>query len=352
MTMRDVARAVGVSQAAVSYAYNRPEKLSESQRARIFGAAAELGYAGPDPAARGLRTGKVGALGLILTDSLSYAFDDPGASLLLRGISEVGELAEVALTLLPAPLERVPTPARSGASLLGLVDGFMIYALPDRHPVVQSVLSRQLPVVVIDGPAVPGQALVGIDDRGAAHEAAAHLQALGHRDVGILVSRLTPDGRTGPVTPTRLSRARDRVMKARAEGYAAPFGESGAGPPVIVEAGGFSFAQSRLAAGRLLDISPLTAVLAATDVLALAVIDVARERGLRVPEDLSVVGFDDLPAAAAAELTTVRQSLQAKGARAARLLLDTIGGATDHPNVTLPTELVVRRSSAPPRTRL
>ena len=348
MTMRDVAEAVGVSQAAVSYAYNRPEKLSDAQRTRIFDAAAELGYSGPDPTARGLRTGKVGALGLILTDSLSYAFHDPGASLLMRGISEVGELAQVALTLLPAPLETVPTPTHSGASLLGLVDGFMIYAMPDRHPVVQSVLSRRLPVVVIDGPAVPGYSLVGIDDRGAADEAAVHLLTLGHRDVGVLVSRLTPDGRTGVVSRTRLSRARDRVMKARAEGYAAPFDERGYAPPVIVEAGGFGYGPSRAAAERLLDTQPLTGVLAATDVLALAVMDVARERGIQIPQELSVVGFDDLPAASVAELTTIRQSLIAKGARAARLLLDAVAGATDHPNVTLPTELVVRHSSAAP----
>lgn len=347
--MRDVTEAVGVSQAAVSYAYNRPEKLSKSQRTRIFEVAGELGYAGPDPAARGLRTGKVGALGLLLTDSLSYAFHDPGAALLMRGISEVGELAQVALTLLPAPLETVPGVARPQAPLGGLVDGFMIYAMPDRHPVVQHVLGRRLPVVVIDGPAVPGHSLVGIDDRGAAVEAAAHLLGLGHRHVGVLVSRLTPDGRTGPVSRTRLARARDRVMKARVEGYAAPFRRFGATPPVTIEAGGFSDEHARRAAEKVLDIKPLTAVLAATDVLALAVVEVARERGLHIPRDLSVVGFDDLPAAAIADLTTVRQSLSAKGARAARLLLDAIDGAADHPNVTLPTELVVRGSSAAPR---
>ena len=348
MTMRDVAEAVGVSQASVSYAYNRPDKLSESQRTRIFAAAAELGYTGPDPAARGLRTGKVGALGLILTDSLSYAFHDPGASLLLRGISEVGELAQVALTLLPAPLETVPTPASSGAPLLGLVDGFMIYAMPDRHPVVQSVLSRGLPVVVIDGPAVPGHSLVGIDDHGAAREAATHLLDLGHRRLGVLVSRLAADGRTGPVTATRLSRARDRVMKARVQGYLEAARERGIAQPVVHEAGGFGYPQARAAAEKLLDAEAVTAVLAATDVLALAVLDAARERGLRVPEQLSVIGFDDLPAAEAAELTTVRQSLSAKGTHAAQLLLAAVNGATDHPNVTLPTELVIRRSTAQP----
>ena len=114
-------------------------------------------------------------------------------------------------------------------------------------------------------------------------------------------------------------------------------------------AGGFGDARPRAAAESLLDTQPLTAILAATDVLALAMIDVARERGIQIPQELSIVGFDDLPAASAAELTTVRQSLSAKGARAARLLLDAVAGATDHPSVTLPTELVVRHSSAAPR---
>lgn len=343
--MREVAQAVGVSQAAVSYAYNRPEKLSEAQRSRILKVAAELGYLGPNPAGRGLRTGKVDALGLVLTDSLPYAFDDPGAMLLMKGISEVGELAEVALTLLPAPLESVPASARSGAALRGLVDGFMVYAMPDRHPVLQSVLSRQLPVVVIDGPVLEGHSLVGIDDHGAAREAARHLLALSHRDVGVLVSRLSPDGRSGPVSRSRVTRARDRVMKARVDGYNDAFADAKVRAPLVVEAGGFSFSQSRAAAEALLDARSVTAVLAATDVLALAVIEVARSRGLRVPDDLSVVGFDDLPAAAGAELTTVRQSLVEKGQQAARLLLHSIGGAPGTHVITLPTELVVRGST-------
>jgi len=98
-TMHDVAKAAGVSQAAVSYAYNRPHKLSEARRAHILAVAEKLGYAGPNPAGRSLRTGQVGALGLMITDSLPYAFDDPATTELLTGIPEVGELAEVALTL-------------------------------------------------------------------------------------------------------------------------------------------------------------------------------------------------------------------------------------------------------------
>ncbi|MFC4079614.1 LacI family DNA-binding transcriptional regulator [Amycolatopsis samaneae] len=341
-----MAEAVGVSHAAVSYAYNRPDKLSKQQRARILETAAALGYPGPNPTGRGLRTGKIGALGLVLTDSLSYAFEDPGVALLMRGISEVGELAQIALTLLPAPLETTPAAASLDTLLRGVVDGFMVYAMPDRHPVLDSVLRRRLPVVTIDGPALKGHSMVGVDDRGAAREAARHLLALGHRDVGVLVSRLSPDGRSGTASHSRVAHARDRVMKARVKGYRDAFAEAGVGVPPVVEAGGFSAAQSRAGAETLLDTRRVTAVLAATDVLALALLEAAASRGLRVPEDLAVVGFDDLPAAAGAGLTTVRQPMTQKGQQAARLLLDTIGGEPGTHVVTLPTELVVRGSTA------
>lgn len=85
VTMRDVARAAGVSQAAVSYAFSRPEKLSAAQRERVLQIAEELGYTGPHSVGRTLRTGQVGALGLMVTDSLPYAFDDPATAALLRG---------------------------------------------------------------------------------------------------------------------------------------------------------------------------------------------------------------------------------------------------------------------------
>ncbi|WP_344428680.1 LacI family DNA-binding transcriptional regulator [Amycolatopsis minnesotensis] len=340
-----MAEAVGVSHAAVSYAYNRPDKLSEQQRSRILTVAAELGYPGPNPTGRGLRTGKVDALGLVLADSLAYAFDDPGVAMLMRGISEVGELTQVALTLLPAPLEAVPATVGTGLSSRALVDGFLVYAMADHHPVLENVLHRRLPVVVIDGPALDGHSLVGIDDRGAAREAARHLLALGHRDVGVLVSRLSPDGRSGPVSRARIAKARDRVMKARVAGYQSAFAEAKIGAPRVIEAGGFSAAQSRAAAELLLDTCPVTAVLAATDVLALALLDAARARGLRVPDDLAVVGFDDIPAAASADLTTIRQPQAEKGQQAARLLLNTIDGERGTHFITLPTELVVRGST-------
>ena len=349
-TMHDVARAAGVSQAAVSYAYNQPHKLSAARRAHIFQVAASFGYAGPNPAGRNLRTGQVGALGLMITDSLRYAFDDPTTSQLLKGISEVGELAEVILSLLPCPLESSRVTEGSGVLVRGAVDGFLAYAMPEGHPGMRTVLSRKLPLVIIDGPNPGGLPRVGIHDREAAEKATKYLLALDHRRIGFLVDRLVPDGIGGPVDAARIDMTRDHVMRERLAGYrstcqkfAVPWSST-----VVVEAGGFDDELSRTAAETLLDAAPVTAIVAASDLLALAALDVAHERGLRVPEDLSVVGFDDIPSAKAAGLTTIRQPLVDKGREAAQLLLDIIGGGAGR-KILLPTELVVRATvgSAP-----
>jgi DNA-binding LacI/PurR family transcriptional regulator len=349
--MHDVARAAGVSQAAVSYAFNRPDRLSAARREHILKTATEIGYAGPDPAGRSLRTGQAGALGLMITDSLRDAFDDPATALLLKGISEVGELAEVALTLLPFPLESERVAQGSGVLLRGAVDGFLAYALPEGHPGMRTVLSRGLPVVLVDGAPDTGLPRIGIPDRGAARELAAQVLDHGHRRIGILVDRLHPDGRAGLVDEARAASARDRVMSERLLGYAAAFDHHDGvrwSDAVIVEAGGVDHAVSARAARTLLDSAPVTAVIAATDVLALATLEVARARGLAVPADVSVVGFDDIPSAEAAGLTTVRQPLVEKGRQAARLLLEIIDGRPGR-EVLLPTEYVRRTTLAPPR---
>jgi DNA-binding LacI/PurR family transcriptional regulator len=214
---------------------------------------------------------------------------------------------------------------------------------------MQRVLSRKLPVVLVDGPPDTGLPRVGIPDRRVARELAAHVLAHGHRRIGVLVDRLVPDGRAGAVSTARIAEARDRVMSERLIGYAAAFDDSNLdwSNTTIVEAGGVDHAVSVRAAETLLDTTSITAVIAGTDVLALAAIEVARSRGLTVPGDLSVVGFDDIPAAAAVGLTTIRQPLVDKGRQAARLLLEIIDGGPGR-EILLPVEYVPRTSLTRP----
>ncbi len=357
VTMKDVARVAGVSQPAVSYAYNRPDQLSADVRERILRVAAELNYPGPNPVGRGLRRGSVGAIGLMITDSLPYAFHDPATIELLRGVAEVGELSEVMLTLLPLrsaayaedPAEVETRQAKMSSD--SLVDGFLVYSLPDRHSAVEAALNRGLPTVVIDAPRVRAAGYVGIRDRHAARQTAEHLLELGHRRIGVLVDRLSPDGQFGLADDTRRQHARDGVARQRVAGYQQALRANGLtwDDVPMVEAGGFDPLATERAVDLLLDNArELTAVLASTDVLALQTLRALEARSVAVPDQVSVIGFDDIPDAAPAGLTTMAQPLVEKGRVSAQLLLDRIR-LDKRSSIILPTELKVRASTASPR---
>jgi DNA-binding LacI/PurR family transcriptional regulator len=353
--MKDVAAAAGVSRTTVSNAYNRPGKLSVAARDRVLAAARELGYPGPDPVARSLRTGRVGTLGVLLAEALAFAFDDPAAILLLREVAEAGQLADLGLSLLPAPPERpTGTATATLAVTRAVVDGFLVYHLPDGHPSIPALLGRRLPTVIVDGPDLQGVPLVGVDDRGGARQAAEHLLALGHRRIGVLVDRIAADAYRGPVDDQRRGAFGFRAAYLRLAGYADALQAAGlawASIP-IQECGVPNRASGHAGAAALLDRMPeLTAILATTDLLAQGAIQAAHQRDLPIPGALSVVGFDDLPDAAATDLTTVHQPLADKGRIAARLLLQALDGAvTPASRVELPTRLIVRGSTARPPT--
>src|SRR4051812_15055536 len=156
-TLLDVARAAGVSRSTVSYAYNQPERLSDDTRARVLAAAREVGYAGPNPLRASLRRGRAGAIGVLITERLSYAFDDPGAGLFLRGIASAGEDADVGLTLLP------PAPVGPGALAAvrgSAVDGVIAFSLPPQHAAIRAAVERRLPLVRVDMSAPAGEPVV------------------------------------------------------------------------------------------------------------------------------------------------------------------------------------------------
>jgi len=304
----DVAKAVGVSAKTVSNAYRRPDQLSVDLRERIFAVAADLGYVGPDAVASGLRRGHVGAVGFLYGNRLSYAFDDPVSRELLSGITGVLEASRVGLLLVPG-----------AAEVLSPVDGYIFASLADDDP---RLAAR--PAVVIDQPRAE-RAWVGIDDRAAAVELAALLASLGHRRVGVITFGMWRD--EAPGEPT-LAVSLDRLA-----GYREVF------PDAAVFYGNDSTQEQGEAGAEQLLAGKPTALLCMSDRLADGALRVAARHGLRVPEDLSVVGFDGwLPG-----LTTIEQPTREKGERAARMLLE---GSSER--VLLPTRLVVGTSTAPP----
>jgi DNA-binding LacI/PurR family transcriptional regulator len=343
-TLQTVADRLGVSRATVSNAYNRPDQLSPALRERILAAARELGYSGPDPAARGLRLRRTGTVGVLLGESLTYAFSDPAAALFLEGIARTGEQAGTSMLLIPSPVGDDATSAVRNAA----VDGFCIYCVSDSRHQLSAVFERRLPTVLIEGDPIPGAGRVDIDQVSGARAAAEHLHELGHRHVGVIAERLLTDSYRGWATEERLAAATEPVSRGRVLGYREVFPAEHA--PVF-EARGNRFEAGYNAAREVLDEHPdITAILAETDMLAFGAQRLAAERGLKIPDDLSLVGFDDIPPAARNEppLTTVRQPLTQKGEVAYELLQELLAGEPPR-NVMLPVELVVRESTAPPR---
>ena len=311
--------------------------------------ARRLGYAGPDPIARSLRTRQTGAIGLIFTEALSYAFRDPASVAFLEGLALACEQAGMGLLLVPeAPAARNDPAIVHRSS----VDGFVVYSMPDDDPYLTAVLQRPVPAVVVDEPVgVTGVDWVGVDDRAACAEVGRHLAGLGHCQVGVISSRMATTLYDGPADLRRQLGSRYAVERLRLAGLADGLATGGVERSDIPVEERFynASAAGRSAASALLDRYPdLTAIACTSDVFALAALEVARARGLRVPEDLSVTGFDDVPEAAAAGLTTVHQPMLEKGRVAGSLLLD----EDERPaarRVVLATELMIRTSTGPAR---
>jgi DNA-binding LacI/PurR family transcriptional regulator len=345
VTLQTIADEIGVSRTTVSNAFSRPDQLSDELRERIFETADRLRYRGPNPTGRALRRGRTGAVGVVLTESLAWAFADPYAVEFLAALAEVTETAHHALLLVPCP----PGEDQRDGIRSAVVDGFCVYTVPDDHPIVEEVLCRQLPTVFVDGPLIEGHSFVGVDDRTAMADLAGHLLGLGHERFGVLAFRLRPDGWTGPPDEARVASADFRVTRERLGGILDSTAAAGIPRHAVhvYEVGVNTHETARSAAGAMLT-SPdrPTAIMCLSDQIALGVVDAAHERGLRVPGDVSVTGFDDIAAAGPVGLTTVRQPAASKGREAGRLLLD----GTRQRIVTLDYELILRESTGPPPT--
>jgi DNA-binding LacI/PurR family transcriptional regulator len=346
VTMQTIADVVGVGKMTVSNAYSRPRHVSAELRERIFQVAEELGYAGPDAAGRALARRRTGLVGVLLTSAPDEAFENLVALGFVSAIARALTPRALSLALLSGEQRGDHVPATDIA-----MDGLVVYScLSDDEPSA-ALMRRGLPMVLVDQPPLPGISAVNIEDEKGAASAARHATDLGHREVGILVPWLdAPHGVDG-FDPGAMAAGK---LRARLAGWCGALREAGAGYRVIGENWEVGHDDAERLGGRLLDVERRpTAILCFSDLMARGVIDAAHARGLAVPEDLTVVGFDDDPLATAG-LTTVRQDLGAKGRAAADALFAAMDAAREgrraEPTHTLlATELVVRGSSGPPR---
>ena len=325
----DVARVAGVSQKTVSRVFNNEPYVSAAVRTRVLEAAEQLGYR-LNNAARALASGRTRSIGVVTLGTALYG----PASLLVgieRAARETGYAIRVVNTADGAPAGI----AGAVESLLDQgVDGIVISEPIDEGTVAVQV---DLPVLVLGAPASfagPRAVTAGVRADLLARAATEHLLDLGHRTVHHLAG------------PQRWYSARDRL-----EGWRAALAERGAPEPPVAE-GDWS-AASGYDVGRALAADPtVTAVFAANDDMAIGLIRALREADRRVPADVSVVGFDDIPVAdyVSPRLTTVRQPFDAVARAGLELLVHAIEkpDADPLPVNDPPVELVVRASTAPP----
>lgn len=348
VTLQTIADKVGVSRMTVSNAFSRPDQLSAELRTRVLAAAEELGYVGPDPAARILARGSSGTVGVLFTQSPANAFRDPIAAEFFASVAEALAPTGLALALLPAKGADLRDAARDVP-----MDAALVYACVTDTTAFERLERRSLPLVFVDqAPTVERASSVLLDDRPGARAAAQHVLDLGHRRIALLT---TAWGEEPGVAPDPATAGVGLVSRERVEGWMSALGPAGADVVAVhmkdnLEADALEAARTALT----LPHRP-TAVLCFSDLVASAVVRVAHELGLSVPGDVSVVGYDDsaLSRTVTPQLTTVRQDLVAKGRATARAIEHAIAasrpgaapGAPEH--VVMPTELVVRASTGP-----
>lgn len=342
-TLEDVAREAGVSRGTVSNVFVHPERVRPEVRAKVEAAAGRLGYGGPDPRGRLLRAGRFNALGFVIPGAFGIAnlVLSPYGRELIAGIGEACDAAGHSLTLIDGREPQLDVALREA-----LVDGFVVGTV-GHVAMIEPARRRRLPFAILDVPGGPDVNSVMIDGEAGARAAAEHLVALGHKRFAVLAVRRTPGPPIvhEPGAEPHLT-AGYELDRDKLHGFAAGLGRHGldlADVPIVE-----TLPAERLAGRAILEAAPdATAIFCMSDRQALTLLDECHARGIKIPNDLSIVGFDGVPETAVTRppLTTVAQPTRLKGKLAAELAL------SDAPprQVVLPVELVVRESTAAPR---
>jgi DNA-binding LacI/PurR family transcriptional regulator len=334
-----------VSPSTASVVFSGKTPVSDATRDRVLAAAAELGYTGPDPRAASLRRGRSGIVGVVFEEHLGRTFQDPVKILMMDGLTAgVAALGSGVLLLRDSAAtadEPSLTTAPLDAAVLVGCSGLLRESLA-------AVRARGIPVVVIEGDAGEEVPRIDLDNREAQRLAAQHVKELGHERVAVVtlpVRSASSAGWLAPDDEIRVDVTRDRLAGAR-----------DVFPDAATYAAAGSFIDEGLAAGRAVLAAPEgerpTAVLAQSDLLAAGVIRAAEEAGLRVPDDVSVTGFDGIVVDGLApyELTTLVQPAVEKGRAAGRAVADMLEGR-DAASLTLRCAFRVGNTTAPPPRR-
>jgi DNA-binding LacI/PurR family transcriptional regulator len=341
VTLAQVAELAGVSVMTASYTYNRPDRVSGQARSKVLAAAAQLGYAGPDPSARSLRRGSTLTLGVVLGEHLSYAFEDPGAGSFLAGIADVCAERGYGMTILPI------TGAVEDVSRVtdAAVDGFIVWTTSEDDPIMEAIRATKRPAVVHGGPAVPGLTLVTIDNQAAARAVAA-IAFVGATRPAVVSQPLTRDRVSTITLGPDISKVLFPVTRDRLEGYreaAEGIGIAWRDVAVGVCARNSAAEAERIAATMFASTEPPDAIAAMSDRQAAGVVRAAHAAGRVIPDDVAITGWDDAPVAARIGLTTVAQSLREQGAACAYAAL----GRQPDPHAE--SWSIVRRGSTRPQ---
>ena len=334
-TIADVAAAAGVSKTSVSFAFNTPDRLRPETLTRIRHTAATLGYR-PKPALRTVGQRRHGTIAILAPQALGTMFANPYFGEFAAGVMTASEEAGFSVQFI-SPLHGSLQQATTGGPLAGVV----AIGLRTDGPEIEDLDRSGLPLIAVDSEPAPGIPSLTADDETGARAAAMHLLELGHRSFLILSMGPFPSASGNPWT----------VRARRMAGYSGALADTG----IVLSDASVAYCQASIQGGA--ETFALawrsgqrpTAVIAMCDAIAIGAIRAARELGLRVPADLSVVGFDDIELARYTDppLTTVSQPVAGKGHEAVRLLLSSPARREDRTDTRrqLDTTLIVRGST-------
>lgn len=333
LTLEKIGELAGVSRATVSRVINNHPNIRKEVRQRVLDVIAETGYQ-PNQAARSLASNRTGLLGLVIPRDIQELFTDLYYPRLIQGVSQACNESGNTLALFIFHTEEEEQQIALQIMRQGFLDGVIIAGLHFGDPLNRLVLSNK-PVLMIGEPLeYPHASFVDVDNQAGAYTAVSHLISLGHQRIATITGRL--DMAAG-------QQRRQGYLDALQD-HNLPIDEQ------LIAAGEFEQGKAYQATFQLIPHQP-DAIFVASDSMALGVLHALADVGLRVPEDVAVVGYDDLAPVDTAvpflnpPLTTIRQPIRRMGMQAVETLLEIIKGPQDPPRrIILPTELIIRES--------